>query len=198
MAEMTQDDPFALFEEWFSGACAREPVNPNAMALATADAEGRPTARTVLLKSWDARGFVFYTNLESRKGRQIAGNPCAALLFYWRALARQIHIEGALALVDAAEADAYFATRPRESQLAAWASQQSRPMPRGRSDFEEAFDAVRRRFEGATVPRPPQWSGFRLAPERIEFWQEGDYRMHYRREFRRRASGEWDVAELFP
>jgi len=198
MAEMTQEGPFPLFKEWFDEACRRELVNPNAMALATADDKGRPTARTVLLKGWDERGLVFYTNLESRKGHQIAANPYAALLFYWRALARQIHIEGPLAAVDAAEADAYFATRPRESQLAAWASRQSRPMAGGRRDFEEAYEHASRRFEDIDVPRPPFWSGFRLAPERIEFWEEGGYRMHYRREYRHRADGEWDVAELFP
>lgn len=197
-ARIPENDPFVLFEDWYGEACARVEINPNAMTLATADTQGRPTARTVLLKGWDSDGFVFYTNLDSRKGRQITANPNAALLFYWRTLARQIHIEGSLSPVSDDEADAYFATRPRESQLAAWASQQSRPMPGGRGEFEESLAAAGERFEGMAVPRPPRWSGFRLAPERIEFWQEGEFRMHHRREFRRRFDGGWDSAELYP
>lgn len=192
------DDPLAWFRAWYEEACARIAVNPNAMTLATADAAGRPSARTVLLKGWNERGFVFYTNLESRKGSQLAENPAAALLFYWRALARQIHLEGSVTPVSDREADAYFASRPRESRLAAWASRQSAPMAGGRADFERDFAAAVQRFEGREVPRPPHWSGFRLAPERFEFWEEGPNRMHYRHAFRRGDRGGWEISVLYP
>ncbi|RMD90478.1 MAG: pyridoxamine 5'-phosphate oxidase [Alphaproteobacteria bacterium] len=191
-------DPFALFESWFAEAEAQEPRDANAMILATADARGRPSARAVLLKAWDARGFVFYTNLDSRKGRELAANPQAALLFYWKSLSRQIRIEGETSLVDDAEADAYFATRPRESQLAAWASHQSEVMPEGRASFERALAEVTARFEGREVPRPPRWSGYRLAPDSFEFWREEPFRMHDRQVFARQADGGWEIRYLYP
>jgi len=198
MSEPDAADPFQLFEAWFGHAESQVPVNPNAMTLATADAQGRPSARTVLLKGWDRDGFVFYTNLDSRKGRQLAANPVAALVFYWRDLARQIHIEGPVEPVSEAEADAYFASRPRGSQLAAWASNQSAVMPGGRTDFERALEEVTARFEGAEIPRPPRWSGFRLDPQRFEFWQEGSYRMHRRWAYRPDSQGGWTLSELYP
>lgn len=190
------DDPFALFAGWFKVAEAKEPSDANAMTLATAR-DGQPSARIVLLKAFDDRGFVFYTNLESRKGREIAANPAAALLFHWKSLARQIRIEGRLSRVSDAEADAYFATRPRMSQIGAWASRQSEAMPGGRAEFEAALEAVERRFAGADVPRPPHWSGYRLAPERIEFWEGRDYRLHERRLFVRSGNG-WTTEWLYP
>ncbi|GAB4571004.1 MAG: pyridoxamine 5'-phosphate oxidase [Rhodothalassiaceae bacterium] len=190
------NDPFALFADWFKLAEAKEPSDANAMTLATAR-DGQPSARIVLLKAFDDRGFVFYTNLESRKGREIAANPAAALLFHWKSLARQIRIEGRLARVSDAEADAYFATRPRMSQIGAWASRQSEAMPGGRAEFEAALEVVERRFAGVDVPRPPHWSGYRLAPERIEFWEGRDYRLHERRLFVRSGNG-WTTEWLYP
>ena len=190
------DDPHALFETWFAEAQASEPNDANAMALATADAEGRPSVRMVLLKGHDARGFVFYTNLDSRKGGELADNPQAALLFHWKSLRRQIRIEGPVTPVDDATADAYFATRSRDSQLGAWASDQSRPLDR-RETFEARYEEMRARFEGGDVPRPPRWSGWRVAPARIEFWEDRDHRLHHRRVFTRTASG-WDEGLLYP
>jgi len=189
-------DPFALFDAWFAEAEASEPNDPNAMALATADARGRIGVRMVLLKGHDPRGFVFYTNLESRKGGDLAANAQAALLFHWKSLRRQIRIEGPVTPVSDAEADAYFATRPRESQLGAWASDQSRPLD-ARATFEARLAEVAARFEGGAVPRPPHWSGFRVAPERIEFWQDRDYRLHERRLFTKADDG-WREGLLFP
>lgn len=190
-------DPFTLFKNWYADAEASEPDNPNAMTLATAR-DGRPAARVVLLKDWSPNGFVFYTNFESRKGRDIAANPQAALLFYWKSRARQIRIEGVLHRVDDAEADAYFATRPRMSQLGAWASRQSDVMHQGRGEFEAALQAMEQRFEGMTVPRPPHWSGYRLAPDVIEFWEEREFRLHERRLFRLDEAGGWSMDWLFP
>lgn len=189
-------DPFALFDAWFAEATASEPNDPNAMALATADADGRLGLRTVLLKGHDTRGFVFYTNQQSRKGADLAAHAQAALLFHWKSLRRQIRIEGPVSPVSDAEADAYFATRPRDSQLGAWASDQSRPLA-SRALFEERFAEVKARFDGGAVPRPPHWSGYRVAPERIEFWQDRAFRLHERRLFTRADDG-WAEGLLYP
>jgi pyridoxamine 5'-phosphate oxidase len=189
-------DPHALFEEWLAEARLSEPNDPTAMAVATADAAGRPSVRMVLMKGHDERGFVFYTNLDSRKGGELAANPAAALLFHWKSLRRQVRIEGPVRPVTDAEADAYFATRGRDSQLGAWASDQSRPLD-ARSTFEGRFEEVRDRFEGGDVPRPPRWSGWRVAPERIEFWSDRAHRLHERRLFTRTAAG-WNEGLLYP
>ena len=167
------------------------------MALATVDADGRPSARMVLLKGHDARGFVFYTNLESRKGLALAANPHAALLFHWKSLTRQIRIEGAVEPVSDAEADAYFASRARDSRIGAWASDQSRPL-KSRAHFLKRVAEFGVRYAVGDVPRPPHWSGFRLVPDRIEFWQDQAFRLHERRVFVREASGVWDEGLLFP
>jgi pyridoxamine 5'-phosphate oxidase len=166
------------------------------MALATADAAGRPAVRMVLLKGHGPAGFVFYTNRESRKAADIAANPQAALLFHWKSLRRQIRIEGALTHVSDAESDAYFASRSRDSQLGAWASDQSRPLD-ARATFEARFAEVQARFEGGAVPRPPHWGGYRLTPDRIEFWQDREHRLHERRLFVRAGDG-WDEGLLYP
>ena len=190
------DDPHALFESWFAEAQASEPNDANAMALATADASGRPSLRMVLLKGHDARGFVFFTNLDSRKGGELADNPRAALLFHWKSLRRQVRVEGPVEPVSEAEADAYFATRSRDSRLGAWASDQSRPLD-SRATFEARYEAMRARFDGGEVPRPPRWSGFRLVPERIEFWTDRAHRLHERRLFVRAEDG-WSEGLLYP
>jgi pyridoxamine 5'-phosphate oxidase len=189
-------NPFALFNDWYGAACATEPNDPMAMALATVDPEGRPSVRMVLLKGHDERGFVFYTNLESRKAGDIFANPNVALLFHWKSQRRQIRIEGAVTRVTDAEGDAYFASRMRESQLGAWASDQSRALE-SRAVFEARYQAMVERFEGMEVPRPPHWSGFRVSPERIEFWQDREHRLHERRLFTRTA-GSWTEGLLYP
>ena len=189
-------DPFALFDEWFAEARASEVNDPEAMALATADEAGQPSARMVLLKGHGPGGFVFYTNEESAKGAELAANPRAALLFHWKTLRRQVRIEGAVERVPDADADAYFATRARDSQLGAWASDQSRPLD-ARETFEQRFEEVKRRFEGQDVPRPPHWSGYRVVAERIEFWSDRPHRLHERRLFTLRDGG-WSEGLLYP
>lgn len=190
------DDPFALFNNWFAEARTSEPNDSNAVALATADAVGRPSVRMVLLKGHGPDGFVFYTNRGSRKAGEIAANPRAALLFHWKSLRRQIRIEGALTLVTDAESDAYFASRHRDSQLGAWASDQSRGLP-DRATFEARFEDVKARFAGREVPRPPHWGGYRLTPDHIEFWQDRAHRLHERRVFDRIEDG-WTESLLYP
>jgi pyridoxamine 5'-phosphate oxidase len=190
------DDPFALFNTWFAEAQAQEPNDPNGMAVATVDADGQPSVRMVLLKGHDARGFVFYTNFEGRKAGELAGNPQAALLFHWKSLRRQIRIEGAVERVSEEEADAYFATRRRDSQLGAWASDQSRPLD-SRDTFIARFDAMAARFDGGQVPRPPHWGGFRVKPARFEFWQDREHRLHERRVFTPDGTG-WREGMLYP
>lgn len=192
---MTQT-PFALFDEWYARAQAEELNDPNAMALATADARGRPSVRTVLLKGHGPEGFVFYTNQQSRKADDLHANPHAALLFHWKSLRRQVRIEGAVTTVADIVADAYFATRSRDSQLGAWASEQSRTLP-SRDIFEARYDEARARFDGGPVPRPPHWSGYLVVPERIEFWEDRAHRLHHRRLFLRDGEG-WSESLLYP
>jgi pyridoxamine 5'-phosphate oxidase len=189
-------DPFSLFDEWFADARASEPDLPEAMSVATADAAGRPSSRMVLLKAHGPDGFVFYTHDGSAKGRQLADNRRAALLFHWKSLGRQVRIEGSVEPVGDAEADAYFASRARDSQLGAWASEQSRPLD-SQATFERRIEEAKQRFAGQDVPRPPDWSGYRVVPDRIEFWTERPYRLHERRLFSRGAAG-WSEGLLYP
>lgn len=190
-------DPFALFDSWFGEARASEPNDSNAMALASVDAQGRPSLRMVLLKGHGPDGFVFYTNFESRKARELLDNPQAALLFHWKTLRRQVRIEGPVTGVDQATADVYFATRARDSQLGAWASDQSRPLD-GRATFEQRFAEVEARFAGGPVPRPPHWSGFRVAPRAIEFWLDRPHRLHERSRYEPDGTGGWRSGMLYP
>jgi len=190
------DDPFDTFAAWMAEAKQSEPSDPNAMTLATCTASGRPAARIVLLKEWDRQGFVFYTNLESRRSEEIAANPHVALLFHWKSLLRQIRIEGSVTAVSDAQADAYFAGRPRLSRIGAWASAQSRPL-KDRATFEADFAAADARFPGETTPRPPFWSGWRVTPEHFEFWQDREFRLHDRIIFTPTAQG-WQSGRLYP
>jgi pyridoxamine 5'-phosphate oxidase len=189
-------DPFLLFDEWLANARASEPNDPEAMALATADAACNPSVRMVLLKSHGPGGFVFYTNDESAKGEQLAANPRAALLFHWKSLRRQVRIEGTVERAPITQADAYFASRSRDSQLGAWASDQSRPLE-SCALFEARYDEIRWRYDGRDVPRPPHWGGYRVVPERIEFWSDRPHRLHERRLFVRDGEG-WREGLLYP
>ncbi len=189
-------DPFSLFESWYAEARTTELNDSNAMTIATADADGQPSARMVLLKGHGPDGFIFYTNQQSRKAGDIAENPKAAILFHWKSLRRQIRIEGRIATVADSLADAYFASRSRDSQLGAWASDQSRPLS-DRATFEARFAEMTERFEGGDVPRPPHWSGYCLTPERFEFWQDRAHRLHERRTFVRDGDN-WTEGLLYP
>ncbi len=189
-------DPLALFDSWFAEARAQEINDPEAAALATAGKSGQPTVRMVLMKKHGPEGFTFYTNGESAKSRDLGANSRAAMLFHWKSLRRQVRIEGPVDLVRNYEADAYFRTRGRESQLGAWASDQSRPLDR-RDTLEQRFQAAKERFEGKDVPRPPHWWGYRLVPNRIEFWSDRAHRLHERRLFTRSDDG-WTEGLLYP
>lgn len=189
-------DPFALFKQWLTEAEQTEPNDPNAMTLATVSAEGRPSARMVLLKELDRRGFSFYTNLGSRKASELDARPLAALCFHWKSLRRQVRIEGAVERVSDAEADAYFATRPRISQLGAWASKQSQRLA-GRFELEARVAKYTARYHLGAVPRPAHWSGYRVVPDNLEFWEDRPFRLHMRFRFQRHRDG-WITEELFP
>lgn len=191
------DEPLCLFAAWFAEAKRSEPVNPDAMTLATVDADGFPNARMVLLKGFDERGFVFYTNLDSAKGHELAAAPKAALTFYWKSLLRQVRVRGAVEPVSQAEADAYFATRSRMAQIGAWASKQSTALE-SRLAFEKAITRFTAKFAIGTVPRPPNWSGYRVAPQEIEFWQERPFRLHDRVVFAHTDTGVWKKTRLYP
>ncbi len=195
---VTTDDPIARFEAWMAEAATSEPNDPNAMCLATATPDGRPSARMVLLKGVDARGFVFYTNLESRKGAELSANPYAALCFHWKTLTRSVRIEGRVQPVSAEEADAYFASRPRGSKIGAWASKQSRPLE-SRLALEKRVAEFGLKFAVGEIPRPPFWSGFRLVPVRIEFWRDMPFRLHERLVFLREGpDAPWRTEMLYP
>jgi pyridoxamine 5'-phosphate oxidase len=189
-------EPIALFGEWLKAAEASEPNDPNAMALATVDGDGLPDVRMVLLKGFDAAGFVFFTNFESAKGRELLANPKAALCFHWKSLRKQVRVRGPVSEVSAAEADAYFASRQRGSRIGAWASQQSRPLE-SRFALEKAVAAYTARYAIGEIPRPAYWSGFRLAPQEIEFWSDGTFRLHDRIKFVRNGEG-WEKTRLYP
>jgi pyridoxamine 5'-phosphate oxidase len=192
------NDPFALFDIWFAEASASEPNDPNAMTLSTIDADGMPDARIVLMKGHDRNGFVFYTNTQSSKGQQLIGQPRAALTFHWKSLLRQVRIRGRVAAVSAEEADAYYTSRPRESRIGAWASQQSRPLE-SRAVFEQAIAEQTARFEKEDLARPSHWSGFRITPLAIEFWHDRPFRLHDRIRFDRAShQDDWHKTRLYP
>lgn len=191
-------DPLVLFEAWFAEAKTAEPNDPEAMSLATVDAAGLPDVRVVLMKEAGERGFVFYTNEQSAKGAELASNPKAALVMHWKSIRRQVRVRGAVERVSAAEADAYFASRSRPSQIGAWASDQSRPLDK-RETFEARVADVEKRFDGKEVPRPPHWGGYRIIPVQIEFWMDRPYRLHDRVKFTRDAPGSaWKKTRLYP
>ncbi len=192
------EEPFALFAAWFADAVKSEPNDPNAMALATVDPDGLPDVRMVLLKGYDAAGFVFYSHIDSAKGRELAANPKAALLFHWKSLRRQIRVRGAVTPVSAAEADEYFATRPKQSQIGAWASKQSQPLE-SRMAFEKAIALNAAKYAVGDVPRPPGWSGWRITPVVFEFWHDRPFRLHDRIAFEREtAADHWRKTRLYP
>jgi pyridoxamine 5'-phosphate oxidase len=191
-------EPFALFAAWFAEAAASEPNDPDAMALATVDAHGLPDLRMVLMKGYDVQGFVFYSHIASAKGRELAANPKAALLFHWKSLRRQVRVRGPVTPVTDAEADAYFATRPKQAQIGAWASKQSQPLE-SRFAFEQAIALVAAKHMIGDVPRPQGWSGWRIHPARFEFWHDRPFRLHDRIEFRRDAPSQaWSKVRLYP
>jgi pyridoxamine 5'-phosphate oxidase len=192
------DEPLHLFADWLAEAIRSEPADPTAMTLATVDQDGLPNARMVLMKGFDEQGFVFYTNLDSQKGRELDRAAKAALVFYWKSLARQVRLRGLIERVSDAEADSYFASRPRLAQIGAWASKQSAPLE-SRMAFEKAIALTMAKFAVGTIPRPPNWSGYRLKPLIMEFWQDRPYRLHDRIEFRRSSAGEpWSKTRLYP
>jgi pyridoxamine 5'-phosphate oxidase len=191
-------EPFALFSAWFEEAVKAEPNDPNAMALATVDSGGLPNVRMVLMKSFDENGFVFFTNMGSQKGRELDGQPKAALGFHWKSLRRQVRVRGPVSHVEPAEADTYFATRPRLAQIGAWASKQSRPLE-SRMAFEKAIALTTAKYAIGEVPRPPEWSGYRITPLVMEFWHDRPFRLHDRIEFRRSEAGDaWVKTRLYP
>ncbi len=196
VALTVMDAPFTQFGAWFQEASAREINDPNAMALATVSADGRPSVRIVLMKGFDPAGFVFYTNTQSRKGGELLANPFCALTFHWKTLERQVRIEGKASLVGTDEADTYYHSRPRGSQIGAWASEQSRPLPE-RPLLEARVAEVEARYPEGEIPRPPHWTGFRVVPERVEFWQGMPYRLHDRLVYER-AGEAWSTFRLFP
>ncbi len=194
---MTQHNPFPLFKEWYDEVQKTSLEEPTAMTLATSTADGHPSARIVLLKSYDERGFCFFTNATSQKGKELTSNPYAALCFYWMALHRQVRAQGRVEVVSEKESDDYFASRRRGSQIGAWASKQSSAMETS-DDLVNRVKEVTTEFEGQTIPRPPFWHGFRLVPDHIEFWQEGEYRLHTRIVYTRQNGSDWTITRLYP
>lgn len=196
----TPSDPYDVFDVWLKEAEEKELNDPTAMSLSTVDATGMPSSRMVLLKDWDRQGFVFYTNYESRKGEQLIAHPKAALMFHWKSVRRSVRIEGLVEQVTPEEADEYFASRPKQSQIGAWASDQSRPLE-GRFELEKRVAKYAAKYGLGKVPRPPHWSGFRICPTRIEFWQDGPFRLHDRLVYSTediKQTGQWNTERLFP